>query len=72
MTERWRCREAGLAGMNMATVFGRYAAEIELVAYKVRRISYDFFCLLREAVSFRYLPRACMLIARRAIDQENA
>ena len=58
--------------MNMATVFRRYATEVEFVAYKVRTISYDLLRLLHEAVRFLHPPRACMLVARRAIDQENA
>ena len=72
MAERRRRREAGLAGVDLAAIFGGQPCEIEDLGLEAVFLLQHPARDGREPPALGHLARAGMVASRRAVDEENA
>src|SRR2546430_2282806 len=69
MTHRHRGRDARLARINLAAVFGGQHAKVEKIDSYSTSSSENFFRCFRQAKGFRHFARAGLVGSRRPADQ---
>src|SRR4051812_41342970 len=72
MAERHGGRDAGLAGMNYAPVFGYEPAEIQNLGFKLRLPRENLTRKHREPPRLRRLAGTGVLVAAGAVDEKDA
>jgi len=71
VAQRGRGREAGLAGVDAAPVFGGEATQVEQLDLDVRLGGEHLAGDLDQPIGLRHFARAGVLAARRAVDQQD-